>query len=336
VVLAALENPRATKNARLCAGVFLCLAFVVLSGCSSLAPQATRLRDDLAPALHEHVELTQVPFFPQTEYQCGPAALATVLSTYGVKVTPDELVPEVYLPARKGSLQVEMLAAARRHGLVSYQLAPRFADVLREIAAGNPVIVLQNVGLKEGWHYAVAIGYDYDYGKLYLRSGTTERQVLPFFAHEVLWMRSGYWAMVAVPPDRIPASADEERWLAAIAALEHAGDARNARTAYQTFLRRWPANVNAAIGLANTHHTLGELKDAESVLRSAENMHPDSVVVLNNLAQTLSDEGRNAEALPIIERAAKLGGPFSDAVQDTKRGIEQKLANSKTNSGQRP
>jgi hypothetical protein len=37
-------------------------------------------------------------------------------------------VPQVYLPARKGSLQVEMLAAARRHGLVSYQLAPSKVD----------------------------------------------------------------------------------------------------------------------------------------------------------------------------------------------------------------
>ena len=64
----------------------------------------------------------------------------------GVKVTPEELVPQVYLPERKGSLQVEMLAAARRHGMVSYQLAPRFEDVLREIAAGTPVVVLQNLG----------------------------------------------------------------------------------------------------------------------------------------------------------------------------------------------
>ena len=81
-------------------------------------------------------------------------------------------MPQVYLPERKGSLQVEMLAAARRHGMVSYQLAPRFEDLLREIAAGTPVIVLQNLGVfSGGWHYAVAIGYDYDSGQLILRSG---------------------------------------------------------------------------------------------------------------------------------------------------------------------
>ena len=74
-------------------------------------------------------------------------------------------MPQVYLPERKGSLQVEMLAAARRHGMVSYQLAPRFEDMMREIAAGTPVVVLQNLGVfSSGWHYAVAIGYDYQTG----------------------------------------------------------------------------------------------------------------------------------------------------------------------------
>ncbi len=333
MVLAALSKQSFERNARAIAGVFLCLLVGFLSGCAGLAPQTVRLRDTLPPELHEHVELKQVPFFPQTEYQCGPAALATVLNTYGVKVTPEQLVPEVYLPARKGSLQIEMLAAARRHGLVSYQLAPSAADLLREVAAGNPVIVLQNLGFtSDTWHYAVVVGYDYYWGKVYLRSGEDEREVMSFFIHEFTWMRSGYWAMVATPPDRIPETADQDRWLAAVAALEHAGDVRNARIGYQAFMKRWPSNVNGAVGLANTYYATGELKQAESVLRSAERTNPESVVVLNNLAQTVSDQGRPAEALSIIERAAKLGGPFSDAVLDTKRGIEQKLAN----SGQRP
>ncbi|HYL87990.1 MAG TPA: PA2778 family cysteine peptidase [Burkholderiales bacterium] len=325
VVLAALTSSSLVKNARSLAGVFLCLLAGALTGCASLAPQATHLRDTLPQALHKKVELAQVPFFPQNEYQCGPAALATVLANDGVKITPEELVPEVYLPARKGSLQIEMMAAARRHGMVSYQLAPRFDDLLKEVAAGNPVIILQNLGFKDGWHYAVVVGYDYYWGKLYLRSGETKREVMPFFIHEFTWARGGYWAMVALPPDRIPETADQDRWLAGVAALEHAGDVRGARTGYQAFMKRWPSNVNGAVGLANTYYATGELKQAESVLRSAERTNPESVVVLNNLAQTVSDQGRPAEALPIIERAAKLGGPFSEAVQDTKREIEKKL-----------
>ncbi|MET0987939.1 MAG: hypothetical protein ABW034_21275, partial [Steroidobacteraceae bacterium] len=77
------------------------------SGCQS---SLRSLPDDLP----ERVELEQVPFFPQAEYQCGPAALATVLEAAGVATTPDALVPIVYLPARKGTLQTELVAATRR------------------------------------------------------------------------------------------------------------------------------------------------------------------------------------------------------------------------------
>jgi tetratricopeptide (TPR) repeat protein len=290
-------------------------------------PQTKELaQGGLPTGLPERVELTSTPFFPQAEYQCGPAALATLLVSAGAKTTPDELVPQVYVPERKGSFQVEMLAAARRHGMISYALAPRFENVLREIAAGTPVVVLQNLGIfSAGWHYAVAIGYDYPRGTLVLRSGTLEREVMPFGTHEAVWMRSGYWAMVAVPPERIPATAEEKSWLNALAAFERVADARAARSAYKSFLGRWPENVNARVGLANTHHALGELAEAEAVLREAARREPDSVVVLNNLAQTLSDLGRNEEALPVIERASAAGGPFAGAVQKTRETILRRL-----------
>jgi tetratricopeptide (TPR) repeat protein len=321
----AARGRKAPGNARAAAGVFVCACLLALSGCASLWPQTAELREALPQGLPERVELSEVPFFPQSEYQCGPAALATALASSGVKVTPEDLVSQVYLPERKGSLQVEMLAAARRHGLVSYQLAPRLEHVLREIAAGTPVILLQNLGLREGWHYAVAVGYDYERGEIILRSGVTEREVLPFTVNEFVWMRSGYWAMVAVPPDRIPVTAEEQRWLSAVAALERTGNAAAARTAYAGFLERWPGNVNAAIGLANTHHALGALVEAERVLREAARREPDSVIVLNNLAQTLSDQGRHAEALPLIERAAAAGGPFAAAVAETRAAIRKRL-----------
>ena len=254
--------------------VAVLLSVASLSGCASSWPQTAKLGEGLPSGLPVRVELTAVPFFPQVEYQCGPAALATALASWGVSVTPDDLVSQVYIPRRKGSLQIEMMAAARRHGLVSYELAPRFEDLLREIAAGTPVIVLQNLGFVDGWHYAVAIGYDYERGELVLRSGETERKVLRFPVHEMVWKRSGYWAMVAVPPERIPATAEESRWLSAIAALERTGDAKNARTAYASFRARWPENVDGAIGLANAHHALGELREAETVLRDAHRRAP--------------------------------------------------------------
>ena len=270
-----------------------------------------------------------MPFFPQDEYQCGPAALATVLAGAGVKIPPLELVPQVYLPARQGSLQVEMLAAARRNGLVSYQLAPTYEALLREIAAGTPVIVLQNLGVFDGWHYAVAMGYDLKRGDLVLRSGETRRKVMDFAVHEFYWKRGGYWAMVAVPPGRIPATAEESRWLDAVVAFEKSGRTPQIKISYLEILKKWPGNLTAAIGLANAHHTLGELAEAEAVLREAAKAEPPSPVVLNNLAQTISDRGRHQEALAFIERAAAAPGKFLADILKTKETIQQRLSGAK-------
>src|SRR5437868_2835012 len=82
------------ENARLIAGVFILACTALGSGCAALAPQSAELGEKGLPAgVPRHLELTQVPFFPQDEYQCGPAALATALSASGVKITPQELVP---------------------------------------------------------------------------------------------------------------------------------------------------------------------------------------------------------------------------------------------------
>ncbi|MGD8236773.1 MAG: hypothetical protein PVJ65_11540, partial [Chromatiales bacterium] len=70
------------------------------------------------------VQLADTPFFPQQAYQCGPAALATVLNANGVSISPEQLVPQVYLPERRGSLQVEMIAAARRYDQVPVVIEP--------------------------------------------------------------------------------------------------------------------------------------------------------------------------------------------------------------------
>jgi len=315
------------RGARAVAGAFLLAA--ALGGCATLVPQTMALRDAWPAGVALKTEMADTPFFAQLEYQCGPAALATILVQSGVSVTPDELVKQVYLPARQGSLQVEMLAASRRHARVAYTLAPRFDDLLREVAAGNPVVVLQDLGFGPiaKWHYAVVIGYDYAAGELYLRSGETKRLAIPFTTFEFTWKKGGYWAMVALPPGRIPATATEAEYLAAILAMERVGDAAVATPAYAAFLARWPDNLAASVGLANRYHARGALEEAAVILQRSLTRHPDSVVLMNNLAQTLSDLGRNDEALTLIERAARPGaGQFSAAISETHALIRQRMA----------
>jgi hypothetical protein len=320
-----------SRNARLATGVCGWLLLLLLGGCAQLVPQTMSLRTGWPHGVAQTVELKSVPFFPQEDYQCGPAALATVLSHGGVPVTPEPLVSQVYLPSRQGSLQIEMLATPRRYGRVSYQLAPRYPDLLREVAAGNPVIVLQDVGpMFTQWHYAVVNGFDYPSGTVWLRSGTRPRQAMPFTAFERSWMKSSYWAMVVTPPDRIPVTATEDGWISAVLAMERVDKGDAATRAYAAALKRWPDNLPAAIGLANQYHSRGALADAATVLRAAQKRHPQSAIVVNNLAQTLSDQGRHAEALAQINKVSDPQGPFAAEIRSTRQLILQRIDQKKT------
>src|SRR5260370_42286223 len=96
-----------------------------------------------------------------------------VLGAGGKAIEPEALRPQVYLPDRHGSLQIEMLAAARRNGFVAIDLKPELANLLTEIAAGNPEIGLQNLALgsRPDWHHAAAVGYDLSARRISLRTG---------------------------------------------------------------------------------------------------------------------------------------------------------------------
>jgi len=309
-----LNQPPA-RIARAIAGFLLS----TLTACVSL-PQSEALLREGGAGLPARVQLDAVPFFAQEEYQCGPAALAMSLNAAGVDASPAALAEQVFLPARKGSLQVEMLAGARRHGLLAYQLAPKLKDVLDEIAAGNAVIVLQNLGLfasRPYWHYAVVIGYDLEKNTMLLHSGSKARRVMSFSLFERLWIDGGRWAMLALPPGRTPASAREALYASAAAALEQTGRAAAAHLAYAALLERWPANLVGLMGLGNTAYALGRGADAESAFRSATVRHPQSAAAFNNLAQSLADQGRFDAALAAARNAVRLGGPQLPTAQAT-------------------
>ena len=294
-----------------------------------MAPQTYALKERRPPELPAKVELTEVPFFPQDDYYCGPSSLAMAVNAAGVKVIPDDLVDQVYLPGRKGSLQVEMLAAARRHGLIAYEIAPKIDDLLRELAAGTPAIVLENFGFFKWapiWHYSVVIGYDLDQLIVIRRSGKRARLPTPLPVFEKIWREEDYWAMLVLPPDRVPVTATENRYAAAVVALEQSGNLKNALIAYNALLKRWPDSLAGQMGRGNVAYALKDMDTAESSFRLAARDHPDSAAALNNLASVLGERDKLNEALETAEKAVALGGPLQATAQATLDEIRQKIA----------
>ncbi|WP_286164416.1 PA2778 family cysteine peptidase [Azoarcus sp. DN11] len=284
------------------------LAALALAACSSLPP--VQWGTPATGPLPERAEQTNAPFYPQDDYQCGPAALATALGSAGLRRSPEELRDEVYLPARQGSLQPEMLASARRSGAVAYRLAPEPQALLKELAAGHAVVVLQNLRFDwvPVWHYAVAVGYDMPARQVVLRSGREQRLVMDFDAFDRSWAKSDRWAFVALSPDRLPATANETGYVAAVVALERVAPAA-AETAYRTALAAWPRNLLARIGLGNTAYRRGDRDAAEAAFRQAAADHPEAGDAWNNLAQVLHERGQDSAARDAAARAVATGGP---------------------------
>lgn len=286
--------------------VLMLAFFLLLNACAATGVRETVQNKDL-PRQHE---LTKTPFFPQELYHCGPAALATALNAIDINVTPDQLVPEVYIPARQGSLQIEMLAASRRHGALSVKVAPRLDAVLKEVAAGNVVVVMQNLGLSwaPSWHYAVVVGYNLEQEKVWLRSGTFERFEMTLSTFQRTWARSEYWAFVALKPGSLPASDDPDAVAKAIVAFEKNSNKKDAYLSYDAAVKRWPNHLVLLMGLGNSAYALGNYSHATSAFRDATAAHPDSAAAHNNLANMLMILGDAKAAKLAAEKALALVG----------------------------
>lgn len=310
------------QNTRQAAGVFFCV--LLLSACST-SPQWKKLVSPSSAPLPVAVELTDTPFFPQQDYQCGPAALATVLNRFNVTVAPKELVPQIYLPARKGSLQIEIAATARRYGMLAYLMRPELSDLLTEISAGNPVLVLQNLAFDwlPRWHYAVVIGYDLSRRELVLRSGTRRRWLTTLAAFERTWTKANYWALAIVPADRIPKTAEPLRYLKAAHDLEKTGQLREAFTAYRAATGRWPNRAQTWLALGNTAYRLRKDKAAVVAFEKATTLEPDDPRGWNNFAYALLQQGCPEQARVATACAAALA-PGDANVQNSREEIDKK------------
>lgn len=307
--------------------VLLWVSLCLLSACAA-TPQSRALLANFPDSLPAAVELTDTPFFPQTDYQCGPAALATVLQSHHVngasqtKITPDELVSQVYLPGREGSLQIEMVATARRYGMLPYPLAPQLADLLAEVAAGNPVLVMQNLALEAfpQWHYAVVIGYDLAQSKLLLRSGTTERWVAPFEVFERTWQRADFWALVIVPLAQIPSTATPDRYLQTAYAFEELQQPDQARKAYQAATKHWPVLAAPWLMLGNLAFSTQDLPTAVNAFWKSVRLEPSNVAGWNNLAYALEAYGCGDQVKLALSCAQEIA-PQEANVQDSARDL---------------
>ena len=272
------------------------------------------------------VELADTPFYPQSTDQCGPAALATALRTTGVRVTPVDLAPSLYIPARQGSLQIELMAATRGFGRVPYVVEPNVVSLLAELQSGRPVLVLQNLGTSflPVWHFAVVIGYLPEQNRFVLRSGDVRRHLMTVPRFLRSWRRADSWGMVVLMPGELPSDPDARTFVRAVADLEAVGQIEAAVAGYRAATEQWPRNALAWLGLGNAYSELGQLDMAQTAYSEVLKIEPDSLVALNNMALVLADRGYVEDAIRSIDAAlsrTKPGDALHGVIAQTRSEI---------------
>jgi hypothetical protein len=242
-------------------------------------------------------------------------------------VQPEALVDQLYLPARRGSLQAELLGAARRSGRIPFLLPATPQALSEELAAGHPVLVLQNLGLSglPRWHYAVVVGFSRDSGYL-LRSGRTERQWESVQDFMTRWQGGGFWGLVALPPGDLPASVEDPQALARSVALAEAYlQPFAAREAWSALRSRWPEQPDVLFGAANAQRRAGDTDAAAALYRALLRRDVGHAAARNNFADLLLYEGcyGSAEAVLAGVPTPPTGSALAEALSATRHSLEQ-------------
>jgi hypothetical protein len=291
------------------------VAFLVaiLAGCQTLPPPVP----EQAPS----AQRLDVPFHPQDKYQCGPAALAMALGAAGHEVAPASLVNEVWLPERKGSLMLELRAAARARERLVYPVETPKA-LFAQLDAGHPVLVMQNLAFSfwPQWHFAVAIGYEEDGERIVLHTGTNRADGTHWNRFVRTWARTDYQGMVVMRPGELPKNAEPRELVRALNDLKDSAGPEAARPYWQATVERWPDHYLVQFGRGNLQWALGKKEQAIQSFRKAVEIRPDAASAWNNLAEAWRQVGCTQKARKAIQKALELA-PERDIFHETRDAI---------------
>lgn len=310
----------------------LSAAILSVVGCVSQPPLSPTVQ-----RLPERVELEKVPFFPQSDHQGAPAALAELLTLQGMATTPEALRKELRLPEQEARLQLNIEAVANQHGLLLHPLRPNLPALLNQVAAGYPVLLRFNQGFS--WlarpRYAVLIGYDRNQQTLLLRSGNNEREEISFAEFTEDWSDAGQWAVLLLSLNQLPSPAAGPLLPAAPmpASAQAARDVAIARTEELLELRRrWPrAAANERAQLRSQLQAKAEQR--RQLLSQLLQRYPEQVlqVMIPNDKQV----GLPPEVASTLEQSLELEGQLDVLYEDYEDGQTKLRHFLKTTFGER-
>jgi ABC-type bacteriocin/lantibiotic exporter with double-glycine peptidase domain len=181
------KNPSGSSLMKYASAIFLIVIALCMSSCLSVH------------GIHEssaNTIIKDVPFYSQESYQCGPASLAMVMNYLKVMVKPEEIADDIYSKSARGTLNLDMLLYAQRKGLSPLQYKGNLSDIHKNIADGNPLIVLVDYGFSfyEASHFMVIVGYN-EYG-IIVNSGRMKEHFISEKEFLKAWEKTNYWTLL--------------------------------------------------------------------------------------------------------------------------------------------
>lgn len=272
-------------------GLLAALCAGVLAGCAGDWPSLAGLGGETG-----RVRVADVPFFPQDSFSCGPAAMAMVLNWSGLDVRPAALEGA---RAPSADPRKALTDSANRYGRLAYPVSGT-AAMLTELAAGHPVLVLQNLGVESQplWNCVVAIGFDRPQGQVLVHAGDQAGKRMSLRLFERLWSDADQWGLVVLKPGDLPAAAQLPDYVKSAYALERAGRYWEAVLAYDAALATWPADADSLMGLGSSLYLLGDVLGAADAYRDATRAADDPSAARAALEQIAAELTHTQQPLP--------------------------------------
>ncbi|MCX7794401.1 MAG: C39 family peptidase [Thermodesulfovibrionales bacterium] len=144
-----------------------------------------------------------VPFYKQSDYECGPASLASVLNywhrTKGLgEVTLQEIINSIYSPYARGTLGIDLELYARNKGFTTLKKRGSIEELKRFIDSKIPPIILVTYGfyVYELDHFLVVKGYN---EKGIIVNSRKSDEFISYEELERIWKKTDYWMLIIVP-----------------------------------------------------------------------------------------------------------------------------------------
>lgn len=304
-------------------GKFFVLAVIVLlsTGCATVI-DTSYLRQKMSQSDSSGIIL-DVPFVKQKKAYCGPAALSSVLSFWGVKHTQEQIAKDMFQPDVCGVLNIDLERYAKQHGLWAKGYIADFEVLKKRLLAGMPVIVIEKLHpyILNRLHYTVIVGFSNEHGIIVEhtgKAGFVQRSYNGFLRN---WQTAGNWILEIMPAEKVSNDLTAQDNVDLGLIFERKGKLDLALERYAQAQAQEEDNAIILFNIANIYGKADQLDKAETLYLKAIELEPEFADLYNNVADIYRKKQEFKTAHEYVDKALSFKNKRHFYYLDTKAQI---------------